>query len=125
MQATVASLQTMAPFVTTGKLRMLAVLSEERASAFPDVPTMRELGHPDLVVDTWYGVYAPAGTPADVVARLNVAINEALRSADVRDAMAKQGLTAVTDRPERLASLVTRELARWNRVVANAKILGD
>ena len=60
-----------------------------------------------------------------MVARLNAAINEALRSADVRDAMAKQGLTAVTDKPGRLASLVTLELARWNRVVANAKILGD
>jgi tripartite-type tricarboxylate transporter receptor subunit TctC len=125
VQATVASLQTMAPFVTTGKLRMLAVLSEERAAAFPDVPTMKELGHPDLVVDTWYGVYAPTGTPADVVARLNAAINAALQVADVRDAMAKQGLTAVTERPERLGSLLTQELARWNRVVASAKIVGD
>ena len=125
VQATVAALQTVTPYVTSGRMRMLAVLSEERSGAFPDVPTMKELGHPDLVVDTWYGVFAPAGTPADVVARLNAAINEALQAAEVRDAMAKQGLTAVTDRPERLAALLAPELARWNRVVAGAKIMGD
>ncbi|HET9652145.1 MAG TPA: tripartite tricarboxylate transporter substrate binding protein, partial [Usitatibacter sp.] len=66
VQATVAALQTMAPFVKTGRLKMLAVLSEQRSAAFPDVPTMRELGHPDLVVDTWYGLFAPAGTPQEV-----------------------------------------------------------
>jgi tripartite-type tricarboxylate transporter receptor subunit TctC len=125
VQATVAALQTMAPFVTSGRLRMLAVLSAERSPAFPEVPTMKELGMPRLVVDTWYGVYAPAGTPPEIVARLNGEFNALLQLPDLREAFAKQGLTAVVDRPERLAELVDQELARWNRVVAEAKIGGE
>jgi len=120
VQATVASLQTMAPYVTTGRLRMVAVLSEERSPAFPNVPTMKELGHSGLVVDTWYGIFAPAGTPRDAVARLNKEVNALLQQPELRDALAKQGLTPVADRPERLGELVTQEIARWNRVVASA-----
>ena len=125
VQATVAALQTMAPFVKTGKLRMLAVLSEERSPAFPDVPTMRELGHPSLVVDTWYGLFAPAGTPPEVVARLNTEVDALLQSPDVRESLAKQGMTAVADTPERLGALVASELDRWSHVVSAAKIRGD
>jgi tripartite-type tricarboxylate transporter receptor subunit TctC len=125
VQATVAALQTMAPFVQSGKLRMLAVFSDERSAAFPDVPTMKELGHPKLVVDTWYGILAPAGTPRDAVQRLNAEVNEILKAPETREALARQGLTPVIDRPERLGQLVDSELARWNRVVTQAKIEGD
>jgi tripartite-type tricarboxylate transporter receptor subunit TctC len=125
VQATVAALQTMAPFVNSGRLRMLAVLSEERSSAFPEVPTLKELGLSNLVVDTWYGLYAPAGTPHEIVARLNAEVNALLQLSDVKEALAKQGLAAVVDKPERLGALVERELARWNRVVAAASIKGD
>ena len=125
VQATVAALQTMAGFVKSGKLRMLAVLSEERSPAFPDVPTMKELGHPDLVVDTWYGVFAPAGTPPDIVTRLNAEVNELLKLPETAQAFAKQGLVPVVDKPERMGSLLEAELARWNRVVASAHIEGD
>jgi tripartite-type tricarboxylate transporter receptor subunit TctC len=122
VQATVAALQTMAPFVQTGRLRMLAVLSAERSPAFPDVPTMKELGHPALVVDTWYGIYAPAGTAPEIVARLNAEVNALLGEADIREALAKQGMTPVVDRPQRLGELVEQELARWHRVVASSRI---
>jgi tripartite-type tricarboxylate transporter receptor subunit TctC len=122
VQATVASLQTMAPFVTTGKLKMLAVFSSERSPAFPDVPTMKELGHPGLVVDTWYGIFAPAGTPREIVMKLNNEVDTLLQLPEIRDALAKQGMTPVVDRPERLGELVEHELARWNRVVASAGI---
>lgn len=125
VHATIAALQTMAPFVTTGRLRMLAVLSSERSPAFPDVPTMKELGHPNLVVDTWYGIFAPAGTPPEIVARLNAEIDALLRTAEIRDAFPKQGLAAVADRPERLGELVAEEIARWNRVVKAARIGGE
>ncbi len=125
VQASVAALQTVAPFVASGRLRMLAVLSSERSPAFPDVPTMRELGHPKLVVDTWYGIYAPAGTPGDVIARLNAEFNALLQLPEIREALAKQGLVAVADRPERLSDLVGQELERWSRVVANARITGE
>lgn len=122
VQATVAALQTMAPFVTTGRLKMLAVLSNERSPAFSDVPTMKELGMPRLVVDTWYGIYAPAGTPAEVVSRLNEELNALLQLAEIREAFARQGLVAVVDRPERLGELVDSELARWTSVVSAAAI---
>jgi len=122
VQATVAAVQTMAPFVTTVRLRMLAVLSAERSPAFPDVPTMKELGHPALVVDTWYGIYAPAGTPREIVARLNSEVNALLQLPEIREAFSKQGMTPVVDKPERLAELVEQELARWNRVVAQSNI---
>jgi len=125
VQATVASLQTVAQLVKTGKLRMLAVLSEERSPAFPDVPTMKELGHPGLVVDTWYGVFAPAGTPPEVVARLNSELNALLKMPETAQAFAKLGLAPVADKPERLGALVEAELARWTRVVASAHIRGD
>jgi tripartite-type tricarboxylate transporter receptor subunit TctC len=125
VQASVAALQTMAPYVTSGRLKMLAVLSSERSPAFPEVPTMRELGHPSLVVDTWYGIYAPAGTAPEIVARLNSEINALLQLPDLRDAFAKQGLVAVADRPERLGELLGLELERWHRVVANAHITGE
>ncbi len=125
VQASVAALQTMAPYVTSGRLKMLAVLSSERSPAFPDVPTMRELGHPSLVVDTWYGIYAPAGTAPEIVARLNSEINALLQLPDLRDAFAKRGLVAVVDRPERLGELLGLELERWHRVVANAHITGE
>ena len=125
VQATVAALQTLAPFVSSGRLKMLAVLSGERNPAFPDVPTMKELGHPTLVVDTWYGVLAPAGTPQEIVARLNAEFNALLQLAEVREALAKQGLAAVVDRPERLGGLLGQELERWSRVVAQARITGE
>ena len=86
---------------------------------------MKELGHPALVVDTWYGLFAPAGTPPEAVARLNSEVNALLQLSEIRDALAKQGLTAVIDKPERLAQLVEQELTRWTRVVGSANIKGD
>src|SRR2546429_1732239 len=66
VQAMIVSLQTVAPYVQSGKLRMLAVMSSERSPAFPEVPTLKELGLADLEVDTWYGMFAPAGTAGPV-----------------------------------------------------------
>src|SRR6267142_4142127 len=79
VQAMIMSLQTVAPYVQSGKLRMLAVMSAQRSEAFPDVPTLKELGLPDLEVDTWYGVFAPAGTSKGVVAKLNAELNALLK----------------------------------------------
>lgn len=125
VQATVAALQTMAPFVKAGKLRMLAVLSEARSPAFPDVPTAKEAGLPGVVVDTWYGALAPAGTPGEIVDRLNADIRAALEMPDVHDAIVQQGMTPVLAPPERMTTLLREELARWKRVVAEAHIQGE
>ena len=122
VQASVSSLQTAGALISGGKLRMLAVMSEERSPAFPTVPTLKELGLSSLVVDTWYGVMAPAGTPPEVVAKLNAELNALLRLPDVREALAKQGVVPAGGGTERLQQLVAQDIARWNRLVATAQI---
>ena len=125
VQAMIVSLQTAAPYVQGGKLRMLAVMSAERSPAFPEVPTLKELGLPDLEVETWYGLFAPAGTPALVVQKLNAELNALLAQPDVRELLARQGMIPAGGTPERFGDLVKRELARWSRVVAAAGIRAD
>jgi tripartite-type tricarboxylate transporter receptor subunit TctC len=121
----IASLQTASALVGGGKLRMLAVMGEERSPAFPNVPTLKELGHPSLVVDTWYGVMAPAGTPGAVVAKLNTELNALLKLPEVIEAMAKQGVVPAGGAPERLQTLVAGDIARWTKLVATAQIKVD
>ena len=125
VQASVASLQTAGTLVSGGKLRMLAVMSEERSPAFPSVPTLKELGLASLVVDTWYGVMAPAGTPPEVVAKINTELNSLLRLPDVREALAKQGVVPGGGAPDRLQQLVTQDIARWTKLVATAQIKSE
>jgi tripartite-type tricarboxylate transporter receptor subunit TctC len=125
VQAMVSALQTVAPHVHSGRLRMLAVMSAQRSEAFPEVPTLKEQGLPDLEVETWYALFAPAGTPAPIVASLNRELNEFLKEADVRGVLEKQGLNPGGGTPEELGERVKRELARWTRVVKAAHIRAD
>ena len=125
VQAMVSAVQTISPQVRAGKLRMLAVMGEKRSTRFPEVPTMKEEGLPALVVETWYGLFAPAGTPAAVVAKLNADVNALLEQADVREALARADMNVVGGSPERFGEMVKREIARWTRVVAVAKIKAD
>src|SRR5260221_166938 len=122
VQASIVSLQTSGNFVNSGQLRMLAVMSEARAPAFPNVATLEGLGLPPLVVDTWYGGLAPACTPPEVVAKVHNGLDSILQLPDIREAFAKQGLLPVGGKPERLRDLLALEIARWTRVVATAKI---
>jgi tripartite-type tricarboxylate transporter receptor subunit TctC len=125
VQAMVSALQTVAPHVQAGRLRMLGVMSAKRAEAFPDVPTLKEQGLPDLEVETWYAMFAPAGTPAAIVARLNHDMNDFLKEADVRDVLEKQGLVPEGGTPDELGERVKKDLARWTRVVKAAGIKAD
>jgi tripartite-type tricarboxylate transporter receptor subunit TctC len=125
VQAMISALQTVAPHVKNGRLRMLAVMSGQRAEAFPDVPTLKEAGLPELEVETWYAMFAPAGTPAAIVARVNRDANELLKEADVREVLAKQGLEPAGGTPDALGARVKRELANWTRVVRAAGIKAD
>jgi tripartite-type tricarboxylate transporter receptor subunit TctC len=101
------------------------VMSGQRAEAFPDVPTLKEAGLPELEVETWYAMFAPAGTPAAIVARANRDVNELLKEADVREVLAKQGLEPAGGTPDALGARVKRELANWTRVVKAAGIKAD
>ena len=125
VQAMVSALQTVAPHVHAGRLRMLGVMSAKRAEAFPEVPTLKEQGLPDLEVETWYALFAPASTPAEVVARLNGEMNDFLKEHDVRGVLEKQGLQPEGGTPPELGERVKRELARWTRVVKAAGIKAD
>jgi len=112
------------PYVKTGRLRALATASSRRASLAPDVPTMTELGFP-IDIDTWYALYAPAGTPKDIVARL---ATEAMRIAnlpDVREKAGSQGIEMIGAGPEKLAAHNRAEIARWTKVIQQAKITID
>ena len=125
VQAMVSALQTVAPHVNAGRLRPLGVMSARRADAFPNVPTLREQGFPDLEVETYYAMFAPAGTPPAIVTRLNRELNEFLKQADVRDVLEKQGLVPEGGAPQVLGERVKMELARWTRVVKAAGIKAD
>lgn len=125
VQAMVVSLQTIAPFVQSGRLRMLAILGPERSPAFAQVPTLKEQGMPSLEVETWYGVLAPAATPAAAIAKMNSELHALLQLPDIREQLAKQGMNAAGGPPERLGNLVKSELTRWARVVTAARIKAD
>jgi len=125
VQAMVSALQSAHAQVSSGRLRMLAVMSGERSAAFPGVPTMKEVGLPGLEIYTWYGTFAPAGTPAASVARVNADINALLQLPDIRELLARQGMNPAGGPPSRLGDLVKAELPRWDRVVKAAKIKAD
>ena len=103
--------------IKAGKLRALAVTTAQRASALPDVPTIAEAGLAGFDVSTWFGVFAPAGTPSAVVARLNAAFTAALRSPEMRERLARMGAEPAPGTPEQFSELVRRELSKYQSVV--------
>ena len=125
VDAMIVPVHTIAPLVHAGKVRLLAVLSDERSPVFSSVPTMREAGYPGVESGVWYGLMAPASTPPDVVRKLNSEISAILALADVKEILARQGLAPAGGGPERLSSLVKTELERWTHVIAQAKIRAD
>jgi tripartite-type tricarboxylate transporter receptor subunit TctC len=125
VQATIAAVQTAQPHVASGKLRGIGIMSAERSQAFPEVPTLKEQGLSELDVETWYGAFAPAGTPAQVVSKVNSDLNLLLKDPAIRELLSKQGMMPAGGPPERLGELVKRELARWTRVVNAAGIKAD
>jgi tripartite-type tricarboxylate transporter receptor subunit TctC len=113
------------PYVQQGQMRMIAVISPERNPVVPQVPTMKEAGYPGVQVGAWYAMLAPAGTPAEVVARINADVNAAINAPETHAVLARQGFAPLTGTPARLAELIKAELARWPRVVAAAGIRAD
>jgi tripartite-type tricarboxylate transporter receptor subunit TctC len=108
--------------INTGKLRALAVMGNKRNSALPDVPTIAEAGFPQLVAEDWAGLLVKAGTPADVVARLNRVVNNALKTDKVRDALAKIGTDVGGGTPQEFGAHVHAETVRWTKVIKDAGI---
>jgi tripartite-type tricarboxylate transporter receptor subunit TctC len=101
----------------SGRLRALAVLGPARVAQLPSVPTAAEAGLPGLAATAWFGLIAPKSTPSEVVARLNAEVRKAVASAELREAIATQGLAPAADSPQEFAELIEREMARWAQVV--------
>jgi tripartite-type tricarboxylate transporter receptor subunit TctC len=100
-----------------GKLRPLAVTSKTRWPELPDVPTMQELGVTGFPTEVWFGVLAPAGTPPAIVSTLNAAVNEGLKSAEVRASLAELGLEAKVGSPQDFAAAVAEQARDWKTVI--------
>jgi tripartite-type tricarboxylate transporter receptor subunit TctC len=105
------------PQIRAGKVRPLAVLSERRVPALPEVPTAKEAGVDDFVVSVWYGLFAPARTPPDIVIRLGQEIIRALEAPDLRERLTAIGVDPWPGTPEELGSLVRSETARYAAVI--------
>jgi tripartite-type tricarboxylate transporter receptor subunit TctC len=113
------------PLIREGKLKALAVTSASRHPQLPDVPTMIESGIPDYIMTFWSGVVAPAGVPAEIVNRLNTAINDGLTSASVRENLAKVGSVASPGTPQDFADFIATETRKWSAVARMAGISLD
>ena len=122
---TFTSMATAAPLVKAGRLRMLAVTSPRRLAAYPDVPTFEESGVPGLVFEHWWGVMAPARTPAPLVERLHTEITKALASTEVRERFAAFSLEPRTNTPAEFRALIEFDLVRWAKVVRDAGIKAE
>jgi tripartite-type tricarboxylate transporter receptor subunit TctC len=108
--------------VKAGKLRVLAATGDRRASSLPDVPTIAESGLPGFQAATWFGVLAPAGTPKDIVAKLNAEIGKALASPELVEHLRSEGADVVGGTPEQFRAFLRSEIDRWGPVVKAAGI---
>jgi len=108
--------------VKSGTLRGIAVTTAKRSSAMPDLPTIAESGLPGYDASTWGGILAPAGTPKDVVAKLNSSINAALKMDDVRSRLMGAGIEIQGGTPEQFAAVIRNEIDKWGRVTKAAGI---
>lgn len=128
LQALFTGTPALLPHIKAGKLRALAVSSPRRIASLPDVPTVAESGVPgtqDFEADQWYGVVAPAGTPAPIVAMINQQINRSLASAEVRARLAAEGAGATPATPQAFGQLIASEMVRWERVIKAVRITVD
>lgn len=115
-------LATSVPHVTSGKLRALALTSAARSRHYPNIPTMQEAGGPQMDAGTWYGWWAPAATPKDVVMKLRTALNVALNSPEIKAIWATQGADLSTVASEDVEAYVRGEIQRWTKATRDAGI---
>lgn len=124
-EATSAGTPALLPHIRSGKLRAIAVGTTKRIPALADVPTVAEMGYPDFETSQWYGVSAVAGTPREIVLKLNAEINKALQSSHVTQRYATDNAIAEIGTPEQYGAFIAKEQARWREVVRKANVTID
>ncbi|WP_425257519.1 Bug family tripartite tricarboxylate transporter substrate binding protein [Rubrivivax sp. RP6-9] len=115
-----ATIPSVKQHIDSGALRAIAVTSAKRSRSMPDVPTVAERGHPGFEAGSWFGFFAPKGTPAEVVATLNKAVNEILAVPAVEAALIKEGADPVGGTPQQFAQFTQREFEKWRAVVKDS-----
>jgi tripartite-type tricarboxylate transporter receptor subunit TctC len=113
------------PLVKQGKIRAIAVTTLTRSSALPDVPTIAESGLPGFETVAWFGVLAPAGTPREVVTKVNTEINKVAHTQEWKDRVTTVGGEPVIGSPEVFAQRIQTDIAKWKKVVADAGVKGE
>jgi len=122
VQMTFLDLPVLLPHIKVGTLRPIALGAPRRAPTAPDVPTTAEVGMPDLLIENWYGMIAPAKTPNNIVAALNRIANEAMAVPSVNEKLADQGLTVAGDTPEHFRGFIDAETKKWAKVIKDAGV---
>jgi tripartite-type tricarboxylate transporter receptor subunit TctC len=122
VQMAFLDLPVLLPHLKAGTLHGIALGARERAPSAPDVPTTAEVGMPDLLIENWYGMIAPAKTPESIVAALNRIANEAMADPSVQQKLADQGLTVAGDTPERFRDYIDAETRKWARVIKQSGV---
>ena len=111
---------TLVPHIRSGKLRALGVASPKRIALLPDVPTLGESGFPGILAENWYGLFAPAGTPREAIARLYTEFDRAIHSPDVREKLAQQGAEIRESTPEQTAAFLRTEMTKWAKAIKDS-----
>jgi tripartite-type tricarboxylate transporter receptor subunit TctC len=125
VQMSFATLTTIVPHVRAGKLRGVAVIGGQRSEATPNLPTIAESGVPGFEVNNWIGLFAPAGTPPEIVRRLNAEVMKIMQSPEIAGRMAQQGERFTPNTPEDFARFIRAEVAKWEKVVRDAGLKAE
>jgi tripartite-type tricarboxylate transporter receptor subunit TctC len=113
------------PFVKAGKVKALAITSLSRSPLLPEVPTIAEAGLPGYEFTSWFMLLAPAGTPSDIVLKINQAVTETMKSPELAERFAKEGTEIVTGSPEQARTFLNRELTQWSRIIKERGITSE
>jgi tripartite-type tricarboxylate transporter receptor subunit TctC len=121
----IVSVASVLPLIKAGRVRALAVLSEKRVATLPNVPTSKEAGYPEFRMSIWYGMFAPAGTPREIVAHLYREVAQAYKDPALMKHMAAAGMDPWLGTPEEMGALLKREMARYAKIIQSAGIKKD
>ena len=125
IDAITASIPATLPYLSQNRVRVLAVTGPKRSALLPDVPTWRESGVADADVINYWGIVAPAGTPREIVQRLNLEVARILAQNEVRERLEREGSDIVSGSPERLNEIIDADLVRWKKLIAETKLRLD